>query len=155
MKTLDELIESMQLTSDVNRHYREENADVLYYLVEHREYKKHMELVEQIHQDAVRQRDLHIRALVELKRKQDELEAKADKPLTWEELKQMLGKPVYIEFNTSYEPKPTRHWFIVTGFKTFRASGEEMLCEPLWHFSKQYFGDTWQAYRKEKYENAE
>ena len=34
MRTLDEVIESMELTSDVNRHYREENADVLHYLKE-------------------------------------------------------------------------------------------------------------------------
>ena len=86
MKSLDEVIEEMQLKSDVNRHYREENADVLNYLVLCRNYKKQMEIVEQIKQDAVRQRDAHIKALADLKR---------NDPLTWDELRQMEGKPVW------------------------------------------------------------
>ena len=108
MRTLDELIEEMQLKSDVNRNYREENADVLHYLVEYRACQQHMEVVEQIRQDAVRQRDAHIKALAELKR---------NDPLSWEELKQMEGKPVWVEYD-GYTPD----WEVIENVGAMRGS---------------------------------
>ena len=99
MRTLDEVIESMQLTSDVNRNYREENADVLHYLVEYRACQQHMEVVEQIRQDAVRQRDAHIKALGDLNR---------NDLLSWDELRENLGKPVW--------NSRSREWMLFEGF---------------------------------------
>ena len=90
MKTLEELIESMLLASEVNRQYREENADVLHYLKCYQDCLKQMENNQMIIEDAVRQRDAHIKALAEMKR---------NDPLTWDELRQMLGKPVWMEWN--------------------------------------------------------
>ena len=73
-----------------------------------------------------------------------------NEPLTWDELLSMIGKPVYIEMNNGYEPKTERHWFIITRFENTIMDEEEMMCEPIWHFSKRLMGDTWQAYRKER-----
>lgn len=131
MKTLDEVIESMQLTSDVNRNYREENADVLHYLVEYRACQQHMEVVEQIRQDAVRQRDAHIKALGDLNR---------NEPLTWDELREMEGKPVWIE--------PVKEWMLLTEV-------DEEDCG-IWLLSLDgldydlMLHENWQAYRKER-----
>ena len=77
-------------------------------------------------------------------------EEKNSDPLTWDELREMEGKPVYIEMNNGYEPRIVRHWFIITKFVDTVISGEEMMCEPIWHFPKRWMGDTWQAYRKER-----
>ena len=142
MRTLDEVIESMQLTSDVNRNYREENADVLHYLVEYRACQQHMEVVEQIRQDAVRQWDAHIKALAELKR---------NDPLSWEELKQMEGKPVWVEYD-GYTPD----WEVIENVGAMRGSIGDITGNFIeTHMSvlhKDDMGKTWQAYRKERTE---
>ena len=142
MRTLDEVIESMQLTSDVNRNYREENADVLHYLVEYRACQQHMQVVEQIRQDAVRQRDAHIKALAELKR---------NDPLSWEELKQMEGKPVWVEYD-GYTPD----WEVIENVGAMRGSIGDITGNFIeTHMSvlhKDDMGKTWQAYRKERTE---
>ncbi len=36
MKALDEVVDEMQLNSEVNCHYREEHADALHYLIDYR-----------------------------------------------------------------------------------------------------------------------
>jgi len=66
-RTLDQVIADMQLISDVNAHYREENADVLRYLCEYKVYQRDREVIEQIREDAIRQRDAHIAALRKIK----------------------------------------------------------------------------------------
>ena len=68
MKTLDELIEDMLLTSEVNSDYRAEHADEIHYLKLCQSYEQELEDIQQILEDAVRQRDNHIKALAEMKK---------------------------------------------------------------------------------------
>lgn len=142
MKSLDEVIEEMQLKSDVNRHYREENADVLHYLVLCREYKKQMEIVEQIKQDAVRQRDAHIKALADLKR---------NEPLTWDELRSMEGKPVYVKLLGAYESYPNAsRWMLVQSDVSFGNAWFIDRSRARYCFYEKDMNEIWQAYRKER-----
>ena len=65
-------------------------------------------------------------------------------PLTWDELKQMEGKPVWVEFE-----KNGNHWLIITDIKSNGAVGRGVYGEnaPLY---KDCIGTDWKAYRKEK-----
>lgn len=67
-----------------------------------------------------------------------------NQPLTWDELKQMEGKPVWIEFE-----KNGNHWLIITDIKSNGAVGRGVYGEnaPLY---KDRIGTDWQAYRKER-----
>ena len=64
-------------------------------------------------------------------------------PLTWDELKQMEGKPVWVEC----EYYPSR-WAIITGVYDCKISivGNRLLDSEL----KDEQGEIWQAYRKER-----
>ena len=68
-------------------------------------------------------------------------------PLTWDELKQMEGKPVWIEVDGNWWGK---FWaFVETAnenYMNFFQKGQEYP-EDLW---KRNMGKTWQAYRKER-----
>lgn len=68
----------------------------------------------------------------------------SNEPLTWDELKQMEGKPVWIEFE-----KNGNHWLIITDIKSNGAVGRGVYGEnaPLY---KDRIGTDWQAYRKER-----
>ena len=99
MRTLEEIIETMTLTCDVNSQYREQNADVLHYLKSYQDALKQMEENQQIIEDAVRQRDAHIKALAELKQ---------NNPLTWFDLRTMDEKPVWLEVKNG-----ERKWVII------------------------------------------
>ena len=64
--------------------------------------------------------------------------------LSWDELKTMEGKPVWIEFE-----KNGNHWLIITDIKSNGAVGRGVYGEnaPLY---KDRIGTDWQAYRKER-----
>jgi len=76
-----------------------------------------------------------------------------NEPLEWEELKQMEGKPVWVEFqNYDMWADPEHHtngsWWIVGEVRKddiiiAQYLDEAELCE-------EDLGDVWQAYRKEK-----
>lgn len=74
-----------------------------------------------------------------------------NRPLTWDELKQMEGKPVWVEL--TFPEGAYSHWGIIWGFPK---AGYEFM--ELWGFHEiQSFsvmqkeqGKTWQAYRKER-----
>ena len=79
----------------------------------------------------------------------------ANNPLTWDELKQMEGKPVWVEYNRHLNSKEWRDhskcWDIINQFGTFRNNPEEiMFTEKGFVFEKKGLGLTWQAYRKER-----
>lgn len=65
-------------------------------------------------------------------------------PLDWDDLKQMEGKPVWIEFE-----KNGNHWLIITDIKSNGAVGRGVYGEnvPLY---KDRIGTDWKAYRKER-----
>ena len=68
-------------------------------------------------------------------------------PLTWEELKEMVGKPIWVEDQVDDEVKHNR-WYVIEGF-----DGERCIQLNDLYFSRDYYGnieDGWQAYRKEK-----
>lgn len=78
------------------------------------------------------------------------LEEKNNKPLTWEELKQMEGKPVWIEYGIDFQAK---HWIILPEMDcSYR---HDLYTRDTFHngvvrFYKDDIGKEWQAYRKEK-----
>lgn len=118
--------------------------DAVHYLVEYRACQQHMEVVEQIRQDAVRQRDAHIKALGDLKR---------NDPLTWDELRQMEGKPVWVEYNFWIADKEARdkskRWCIIREFKPWHDT-EIIITDNGFVLSKNEQVKDWQAYRKER-----
>ena len=110
MKTLDEVIFEAPYTMTP----WEENA--IYYLKEYRDHMKN-EIIE----------------LQEEVKKQKEMIEFLEKPLTWDELCTMEGKPVWIEGPFITEGP---HWIIVGP-------------SHLYNGKIVGYGKTWQAYRKE------
>ena len=126
MKTLDEVIFEAPYTMTP----WEENA--IYYLKEYRDHMKN-EIIE-LHEEV---------------KKQKEMIEFLEKPLTWDELKSMKGKPVWIEYS-GYTP----NWEIVENIGAVRGSTGDFTGnfietnKSVLHKDKQ--GKTWQAYRKER-----
>ena len=131
MKTLDEVIEELQYWDTCDEYpecfYDDEvNRDALHYL---KEYKRVQNKIEKIALGSV----------------EDTLDKLDNKPLTWNELKTMEGKPVWIENNLI---KP--HWDIIAQIDdnadvTFYVMGG--------FETKEFYGKTWQAYKKERNED--
>ena len=140
MKTLDEVIEAQEtcLRGACDKcSYDNSNfdicdvklqSDVLYYLKEYREMKKHLACLD----------DAEIRG--------DDTQIINNPPLTWDELKNMEGKPVWIENDYSrfcgwemVERLGTNKW--LTG-EIFETSGG--------FYRKEDQDRTWNAYRKER-----
>lgn len=143
MKTLDEVIKAYEICLNDNETschdcpYTEFNAegkwacslcgdcteDALHYLKEYREK----------HDDILRMEE----AL-------GYCEIMDNPPLSWDELKQMEGKPVWVEYE-----KNGNHWLIITDIKSNGAVGRGVYGEnaPLY---KDRIGTDWQAYRKER-----
>jgi len=71
----------------------------------------------------------------------------SNKPLTWDELKGMEGKPVWVEYTYQGEWRPDKgEWIIINSMGDdylIDQTGEEF--NP-----KSLYGKTWQAYRKER-----
>ena len=67
-----------------------------------------------------------------------------NQPLTWDELKQMGGKPVWIECEYYFRPQ----WVILTNVYDEKAMfiGDRIVDSEL----KEEMGDVWKAYRKER-----
>ena len=110
MKTLDEVIDAMERCSkphyferagcpyedddaETGCHPDDRDADALYYLKEYRSEKAMWEADRKGYLDWIEQykesREKHQQAVIELKK---------NPPLTWDELKDMEEKPVWIEF---------------------------------------------------------
>ena len=141
MKTIDEVIESITKQSgleirnvrkpDKDRFWvdRETYMDALHYLKEYRETKKHLACLD----------DAEIRG--------DNTQVVNNPPLTWDELKSMEGKPVWVEYISCKR----KVWAIVDCFYTDAFGKVNMnvaLPHDYWHLEKELIGKTWQAYRK-------
>ena len=65
-------------------------------------------------------------------------------PLSWDELKRMEGKPVWMECENFFCPK----WVILTNVYDYKAMfiGDRIVDSEL----KDEMGDVWQVYRKER-----
>ena len=137
MKTLDEVIESITTQSGLEiRNVRKPERDRFWV-----------------------DRDTYNDALHYLKeyRKLDSLDAVAfpeddNPPLSWDELKAMEGKPVWIEAESlSVGVSPYwKNWHIIKSF----SNDEFMYCNDGFEWAKEMQGRLWQAYRKERHEDA-
>ena len=132
MKTLDEVIEELQYWDTCHEYpecfYDDEvTRDALNYL---KEYKRVQNKIEKI-------------ALGNI---EDTLDKLDNKPLTWDELKTMEGKPVWVE------AEPINGWVIVEIRDSFM-KGREYIKFGLLELSNKDLGKTWQVYKKERNED--
>lgn len=152
MKTLDEVIKALELcTGDYDCvgyecPYRQEGtccdivavpkmqADALHYL---RLFQKHVERVRG-----------QLDALKEEYRPND--------PLTWDELRTMEGKPVWVELWEATDSDFVQYrwgngaWYIVKEFALGALAEYCQLTPNRRTWIKQSYGEEWQAYRKER-----
>lgn len=128
MKTLDEVIAELEDEGLF--------ADALHYL---KEYKANQEDPDGDHQQLEKSR-----ALLQDFYRND--------PLSWNELKQMKGKPVWVEANDGQY----KGWVIVGKFYSLLEKEDLDAHVDLYYFgrsmeySKEMYGYYWQAYRKER-----
>jgi len=130
MKTLDKVIEELQYWDTCHEYpecfYDDEvTRDALHYLKEYQRYQNtpscngHMALVDYFE------------------------ESQKNEPLTWDELKEMEDKPVWVE------TEPINGWIIVEIRDSFM-KGREYIKFGLLELSNKELGKTWKAYRKER-----
>lgn len=77
---------------------------------------------------------------------------KLDNPaLTWDELRQMERKPVWVEYNLHLSDRDARSrmWIIVQKIMPWRQD-DELIYYSGFVFGKKEIGKTWKAYRKER-----
>lgn len=136
MKTLDEVIKACEETvSDVDRGVdiegcylgATETRDALHYLKEYRRYQN------------TPSRNGHM-ALVDFE------ESQKNEPLSWDELRTMEEKPVWL-VNTATEEA---EWVFVGEW----LDDDEMRICRMWrdyaqYISREFYGNIWKAYRKE------
>ena len=143
MKTLDEVIQAQEIClrgacdkcSYDNSNFDicdvKLQSDVLYYL------KKLKRIEEKIEKIAI--------GNVE-----DTL-SKLDNPaLTWDELRQMEGKPIWVEVDYHNPEETYKYWTIVKYFDSHE--GDDMVFTGTGFYHKDLLGIDWRAYRKEKNE---
>ena len=130
MKTLDEVIEAIEVCRDSYVAGKIIKSDALHYLKEYQQYQNtpsrsgHMALVDYFD------------------------EQQKNEPLTWDELRGMQGKPVWVEME-GYKP----NWGIV--MNQDERNGRMSLCgydkvAIRIEINEEGEGNTWQAYRKER-----
>ena len=155
MKTLDEVIDNFEKACDLERRCEgcsgcldQENGcpndgaesvpDALHYLKEYRSEKAMWEADRKGYLDWIEQykeaREKHQQAVIELKK---------NPPLTWDELKAMTGKPVWVEGDRG------NMWIIVGAFPRWMPDAFADSVPNIW-WKKEDLGKTWQAYRKER-----
>lgn len=93
---------------------------------------------------------MHYDALYYMQDRSDECQ-EANSPLTWDELKQMEGKPVWVEETSFKQEWYNGYWLIVSQIDD---EDEKIVFSPWEMQSKKYMGKTWKAYRKERNVNA-
>lgn len=65
-------------------------------------------------------------------------------PLTWDELKDMIGKPIWIEM------EEIGFWYIILNFEEGKGFDDYMMTTPFIQWWKSELGAVWNAYRKER-----
>jgi len=146
MKTLDEVIKAIGCCDDgeydsdcENCSYagirfccRERKEDALHYLKEYREGKKLYDDIQDYHRKI---------------KEKIETPWHDNPPLTWEELKEMVGKPIWIDSESC-----PGCWEIIERYRDDSFWKECIETNDSILRFKDQFGDTWNAYRKEKHE---
>lgn len=159
-KKLDEVIDDFEKACDLERKCEDcigclgqENGcpndgaesipDALHYLKEYRSEKAMWEADRKAYLDWIEQykdaREKHQQAVIELKK---------NPPLTYDELKTMLGQPVWIEVGKE-SGVWLGEWCLVTQISDWMISTVRCSLE-FWNVRKNTIGETWQAYRKER-----
>ena len=160
MKTIDEVLEAMTYEVDLNS-----KADcwevpvdlygvIIHYLHEYRDAKNTLDV----------ERKNSIEAYCQWKDAKEKLEAQiswtmwADNhfqfeisdnpPLTWEELKTMERKPVWVEVKYHNPEADYKYWTIVKYFES--NEGGDMVFTGTGFYYKDLLGIDWMAYRKER-----
>ena len=155
MKTIDEVIESLEICSQMDADCQkcldhatakgwceEKDRDALHYLQEYRAEKASIDILRGNYEDAIKNCEKAENKFIAALKRLDV--GTLNNPLTWDELKQKVGKPVWVEFE-----KNGNHWLIITDVKQNGVVGLGMYGEnvPLY---QDTIGKTWQAYRKER-----
>ena len=159
MKTLDEVIrwyENRQTTL-IGKATREEMQDsVVHYLKEYRDHQQRLLTLCDNYGDAIANCEI---AENKYRKMEDELndirrefiEQMKNEPLTWDELRQMEGKPVWID-----SVPLVRRWVIIKKFHPIGGNKNlfDMEVEDGAHFLRKNMKRDdpawWQAYRKER-----
>jgi len=163
MKTLDEVIrvfETEILISDkpIDKAFREFKSDALHYLKEYQDTKNALDA----------EREKTIEAYCQWKDAKEKLEMQTSKtmwvdshfqfeisdnpPLTWDELKTMKGKPVWIEY---MDDEQQTGWALIAKNPERPTFGKSTLFTFIREDGKFYltisgYSKRWQAYRREK-----
>ena len=132
MRTLDEVIKAIEVCQDSYVAGKIIKADALHYLREYHTLQYS-----------------YIKAMADLE---------DNPPLTWDELKTMKGKPVWVEWDDSEEAMRTKEFVFSRQWEIISEVYEEnIVCiysdrraENHFAYSKDNLGKTWQAYRKER-----
>lgn len=142
MKTLDEVITELE----------DEGLfpDALYYLQTYRadklEWEQTRQANEERYQEAVKNCE---RAENKFIARLKELDiGTLNEPLTWEQLKQMEGKPVWVEDNIDDPEDLTKYWAIYRRIEKAQETEYALLSD--FYYDKAQYGKTWLAYRKER-----
>ena len=160
MMTLDDVISKIELawacpSSDEGSEYcdlMEVRDDALHYLKMYRSDQEQWGFFQKNYEDELKQKikdfgDAKERFVKRLK----ELDiGTLNDPLTWSELRQMEGKPVWIEADNGQEQ--FKHWFIIDEFTFTDIPGLQIMwcLNNSFRFWEADIGKTWQAYRKER-----
>jgi len=141
MKTLDEVIETAPYVGT------EWTNDALHYLMEYQR------VVNVLHKHGFGSVwGITLPNHQEIEGKPD-IDGSLNQPLTWDELRQMEGKPVWLEYNLHLSDKDARSrsrmWIIVQKILPWRQD-DELIYYSGFVFSKEEIDETWQAYRKER-----
>ena len=148
MKSIEELINQLEcypvspstLPMSVMIVTSEDINDAISYL---KEYRTYIDKMEKLYHDAN----------TELNLLKDEDWKDRNLPLTWDELRQMEGKPIWTEYNLHLSDKDARSrsrmWIIVQKIMPWQQD-DELIYYSGFVFGKKEVGKSWQAYRKER-----
>jgi len=151
MKTLDEVIETLErifgYISDSTKN------DALHYLKKYRDnYEARNDQIER-YQKVAKECEEILTDYVALK--QYWAEQQENNPLTWDELRAMEGKPVWVEYNFQISDKKFRdnskRWCVIREFEHWHDT-EIIITDNGFVLSKNEQVTDWQAYRKERHE---
>lgn len=147
MKTLDEVIAELE--------DEELFADALNYLKEYREKSHQLDIGIAENRRFFEQYGEEMQRIHEIEDEYHELkdwwaeEYVTNDPLTWDELKQMEGKPVWVESSDSFNRRRwmfVGEWFDDDEMRLFDIGNDY----PDYVSKNGYESGTWQAYRKER-----
>ena len=151
MKTLNEIIDGLSNYPDLeNEDIVQVNADIivdaLYHLKRYKDQREARDDQINRYRDVAKKCENILTDYVALQQywwKQQE-----NPPLTWDELRKMEGKPVFICILKD-DGEWHGEWCLIE--KVSNLMVETLRCEMnYWGFRKITFGKTWQAYRKER-----